>query len=536
MAGRIPAFSLGSPKLDALHSLTLGDLLRENRRRFPLRTAVVCGGARWTYPELDARVNRLATALLKVGFEPGDRVLWLGQNCHRLFECLFAVAKLGGIVVPANWRQTAPELAFQIDDVDARVVIWQDEEIGDAVREARATATSGATSTAIWLQHDAPNANDGGEGTYESFLATGEPDDPEIDIDPFSAVLAIYTAAFGGRPNGALLSHFGFILENLTVAMLQHLDSEAIYLNSGPLFHVGSFMTTMATFQQGGTNVFMPRFDAEEFCRLVHEEQCTTGYVVGNIMERVVEVNRDRRFDLTSLRLPGTREWNAMVNAEATPWSSNAGGYGQTEVNGLVTFRGVGGDHEGTHGRTLPVAQLRIVDDDDNELGPGEVGEIVVRGPTAMVGYLHRPEINEHRQRGGWHHTFDLGRREVDGSITFIGPMTTMIKSGVENIYPAEVEAAIARHPAVAEVCVIGVPDAEWDQCVKAVVVAVDDAQVSDQEIIEHCKRNIASYKKPKLVEFTDTLPRDVNGMIDRAAVDDAFGGGGYPGPKRTRG
>ncbi|HEY8218186.1 MAG TPA: AMP-binding protein [Acidimicrobiia bacterium] len=513
--------------MDRLHSFTLGDLLRENRRRLPQRTALVCAGERWTFPELDERVNRLSNALLGEGFAPGDRILWLGQNCHRLFECLLAAAKLGGIVVPANWRQTAPELSFQIEDVDARVVCWQDAEIGDRVRAARAEVTSGAR----WLQHDTTGA-DG----YEAFLATGAPDDPDLDVDPMSAVLAIYTAAFGGRPNGALLSHLGFILEDFQVALLQRLDGETVYLNSGPLFHVGSFMTTMATFQMGGTNVFMPRFDADEFCRLVETERCTTGYVVGNIMERVVEANRDRRYDLSSLRLPGTPEWNEMVSPDVTPWSRNGGGYGQTEVNGLVTFRGIGGDHEGTHGRTLPLAQLRIVDADEHELPPGEVGEIIVRGPTAMVGYLHRPEINEHRQRGGWHHTFDLGRREPDGSITFIGPMTTMIKSGVENIYPAEVEAAIARHPAVAEVCVIGVPDPEWDQSVKAVVVLHADQTATVDDIIEHCKANIASYKKPRLVEFTDALPRDANGIVDRDAVDARFGGGGYPGPGRTRG
>jgi long-chain acyl-CoA synthetase len=513
--------------MDRLHSLTLGDLLRENRRRLPQRTATVCGGGHWTYPQLDDRVNRLASWLRAQGFVDGDRILWLGQNCHRLFECLFAAAKLGGIVVPANWRQTAPELAFQIDDVDARVVIWQDDEIGDRVREAR----DACSSTARWVQHDT-DAADG----YEALLADASPHDPELEVDPMSAVLAIYTAAFGGRPNGALLSHLGFILEDLQVALLQRLGDDTIYLNSGPLFHVGSFMTTLATFQLGGTNVFMPRFDAEEFCRIVEAERCTTAYVVGNIMERVVEANRDRRYDLSSLRLPGTPEWNEMVSPDVTPWSRNAGGYGQTEVNGLVTFRGVGGDHVGTHGRTLPLAQLRIVDEADRELPVGDVGEIVVRGPTAMVGYLHRPEINEHRQRGGWHHTFDLGRREADGSITFIGPMTTMIKSGVENIYPAEVEAAIARHPAVAEVCVIGVPDEEWDQSVKAVIVLHDGAHATDDDIIEHCKVNIASYKKPKLVEFTESLPRDANGMVDRDAVDARFGGGGYPGPGRTRG
>jgi long-chain acyl-CoA synthetase len=513
--------------MDRLHSFTLGDLLRENRRRLPKHVAVACGGDRWTFPELDERVNRLSNALLAEGFQPGDRILWLGQNCHRLFECLFAAAKLGGIVVPANWRQTAPELAFQIEDVDARVVIWQDEEIGDRVRDAR----SSVSSNVRWLQHDAS-----GLDTYEEFLASGSPEDPDVEVDPLSAVLAIYTAAFGGRPNGALLSHLGFMLENLQIALLQQIDSDTVYLNSGPLFHVGSFMTTMTTFQLGGTNVFMPRFDAEEFCKIVEREKCTTGYVVGNIMERVVEVNRDRKYDLSSMRLPGTPEWNDMVSPNITAWSRNAGGYGQTEVNGLVTFRGIGGEHTGTHGRTLPLAQLRIVDEADNELPPGEVGEIIVRGPTAMVGYLHRPDVNEHRQRGGWHHTFDLGRREEDGSITFIGPMTTMIKSGVENIYPAEVEAAIARHPGVAEVCVIGVPDAEWDQSVKAVIVRAEGHELTAHDIIEHCKQNIASYKKPKTVAFTDSLPHDANGMVDRDAVDAAHGGGGYPGPTRTRG
>src|SRR5687768_15214834 len=184
--------------MDRLHTLTLGDLLRENRRRLPQRTATVCGEGRWTYPELDERVNRLANALRHEGFQPGDRILWLGQNCHRVLECLFAAAKLGGIVVPSNWRQTAPEMAFQIEDVDARVVFWQDEEIGDAIREAR----EGVTSRARWVQHDTA-----GDGSYEAFLASGSAEDPDIDVDPMSAVLAIYTAAFGGRPNGALLSH-----------------------------------------------------------------------------------------------------------------------------------------------------------------------------------------------------------------------------------------------------------------------------------------------------------------------------------------
>jgi long-chain acyl-CoA synthetase len=296
-------------------------------------------------------------------------------------------------------------------------------------------------------------------------------------------------------------------------------------------------MTTMTTFHLGGTNVFMRRFEPEEFCRLVQAERCTSAYVVGPMMERILDANRERRYDLKSLRsAPGAEAWNEMITVERTPWTEDPGGYGQTEVTGLATFKTIGGRGAGTHGRTLPLAQIRILDHAGAERPTGEVGEIVVRGPTAMVGYHNRPELNAERQRGSWHHTFDLGRREADGSITFVGPMTTMIKSGVENIYPAEVEAAIATHPAVESVCVIGVPDSRWQQAVKAIVVLGRGRSASAEEIVEHTKSRIASYKKPRIVEFTDTLPRDAMGQINRAAVDVRFGGGGYPGPDRTQG
>ena len=170
-----------------------------------------------------------------------------------------------------------------------------------------------------------------------------------------------------------------------------------------------------------------------------------------------------------------------------------------------------------------------MVDEDDRDVAVGEVGEIVGRGPTVMNGYWNRPEENALRQRDGWHHTNDLGRREADGSISFIGPRTRMIKSAAENIYPTEVERRIVEHPAVAECAVIGVPDPKWVQSVKAVVVVRDGAAVTQEEIIEHCRNGIASYKKPRFVEFIDALPRR-GFAVDYDALDAAFGGGNYPG------
>ena len=511
--------------VDVLHGLTFADVLREHRRSWPQKPAVVDRDfgrdVRLTYTELDDRANRLAHALATAGVGPGDRLLWLGQNSFRVVEGLAAAAKLGAMFCPANWRQSADEMAFAIDDVDAKVVIWQDEEIGDAVRSARELAGS----SALWLRHDAD-----GDGSYEQFMA----DAPSVDrgdlIDPAASLLLIYTAAFSGRPNGAMLSHTALITQGIVMGRLSDIDADYVYLNCGPLFHIATFMTTLATFVAAGTNVFTRRVDPDELCRLIESERCTGAFVVGPTIKQILEANKNHRYDLKSLRaFRGKPEWNEMITLDTSPWARHPGGYGQTEVMGMLTFNTLALSPIGTHGRPSPVVQVRIVDPDDRELPIGETGEIVARGPTVMNGYWNRPEENARRQRGGWHHTNDLGRREADGTITFIGPATRLIKSAAENIYPAEVEGCVAQHPAVAECAVIGVPDEQWTQIVKAIVVLHQGENATADEIIDHCRTNIASYKKPRTVEFVEKLPRD-GFAVDYNALDEQFGGGGYPG------
>jgi long-chain acyl-CoA synthetase len=512
--------------VDVLHGLTFADVLREHRRSWPQQLAVVDRDfdrdVRLTYAALDDRASQLANALATAGVGPGDRVLWLGQNSFRVVEGLAAAAQLGAMFCPANWRQSPDELAFVIDDVDAKVVIWQDEEIGDTVRAARELAGS---SAALWLQHDAD-----GDGTYESFLAGAPTDDPGIEVDSASALLLIYTAAFSGRPNGALLSHTALITQGTVMGHIADIGADYVYLNCGPLFHIATFMTTLATFVAAGTNVFTRRIDAEELCRIIEDERCTGAFLIGPTLQQILEINADHRYDLKSLRaFRGKPEWNEMITIDTSPWARNPGGYGQTEVMGMLTFNTLAETSIGTHGRPSPVVQVRIFDPDDREVPVGETGEIVARGPTVMNGYWNRPEENARRQRGGWHHTSDLGRRETDGTITFIGPATRMIKSAAENIYPAEVESCITKHPAVAECAVIGVPDPRWTQSVKAIVVLNDGANATTEEIVEHCRAHIASYKKPRAVEFTEKLPRR-GFAVDYDALDAQFGGGGYPG------
>lgn len=516
--------------MDPLHTLTFGDVLREHRRSRPEHLATVDDEIRRTYPELDARVNRLAHALLDAGVGTGDRVLWLGQNSARVLELFLAAAKVGAMFCPANWRQTADELAFVVDDLDPSVIVWQEAEIGAAVHGARAMGSADAR----WIRHDDieddGDADGDGDTSYEAFLAPGSDDDPMLEVDPASALLLIYTAAFGGRPNAAMLSHTACFSQGLVYGHVTGTSGDDIYLNSGPLFHLGTWMHTLATFVAGGTNVFVPRVDGALLCRTIEQERCTGAFLVGPIFEQILEADPDRRHDLSSLRTPGgSPAWNERTSRDTSPWAAAPGGYGQTETVGMMTYSAFALGAAGPHGRTSPLLQVRIVDEDGNDAPVGEPGEIVARGPTVMNGYWNRPEENEQRARDGWHHSNDLGRREADGSITFVGPKTRMIKSAAENLYPVEIEQCIATHEAVAECAVIGVPDDRWVQSVKAIVVLAPGGHATDDELIAHCRERIASYKKPRTVEFVDALPR-VGFAVDYDALDERFGGGNYPG------
>jgi long-chain acyl-CoA synthetase len=512
--------------VDPLHDLTLGDVLREHRRSRPLQTAVVCGQVRATYPDLDARTNQLANALGAAGIGSGDRVLWLGQNCHRVLEGLLGCAKLGVVFVPANWRQSADELITLLDDVAPSVVIWQEEEIGPVTAEAR----SRWAGQARWLQHDAADA---GPDSYEGFVTAAPAADPGGTVDPAGPVIQLYTAAFGGAPNGAQLSHDAVLAQALMVAMAQRIGEDTVYLNSGPMFHMATLMTTFATFHLGGTNVMTRRVDAEELCRLVEAERCNYGFVMGPTATEIMEVNRDGRFDLSSLRtFGGSPAWNAMIRVDDSPWGVHPAGYGQTEATGMLTFNALGIGATGTSGRPSPWVQVRIVDPEGHDVPDGETGEIVARGRVLTNGYHDRAELNAERTRGGWWHTNDLGTREPDGSITFVAPLTRIVKSAAENIYPAEVEGCLNRHPGVMEAAIIGLPDPKWTQKVCAVVVRAEGPEgdgLTAEGLIEHCRSHIASYKKPSVVEFVEALPKK-GWAIDYDALDERFGGGGYPG------
>jgi acyl-CoA synthetase (AMP-forming)/AMP-acid ligase II len=506
-----------------INEFSLSSLTDELARSRGGHAAAISPEGVFDYRALRLRTVKLANAFEALGVGPGDRVLWIGQNSHRVLEGVLACARLGAMYCPVNWRQTGDELAFIIDDFRPKVIIWQEEEIGAAVAQARETA---AYADAVWFRHD------GDASEYEALLEGGADQDRDRGVCADTPVLVVYTAAFFGTPNGAMLSQNAILWQDVSVQQTQGISRNTVLLNSGPMFHVGQLMSTFATWHAGGTNVFVRRTEAEELCRLIHEHRCTMAFLVGKSCADMAEINSDGRYDLKCLNSPSyLPAFDAMVTINPRDFRDTPYGYGQTEVMGLVTWvYYADGAGQGTHGAVGPVAQVRIVDPDDQDAPDGEVGEIVIRGPTVMSGYWNRPELNAARQRNGWHHTNDLGRREADGTITFIGPKTQMIKSGAENIYPAEVEGCLKKHPAVADAAIIGVPDPRFIQSVKAIVQLKPGAQAEQDELVEHCRSHLASYKKPRFVVFADSLPRTQVGAVDYRALDAAHGGGGYPG------
>jgi acyl-CoA synthetase (AMP-forming)/AMP-acid ligase II len=299
---------------------------------------------------------------------------------------------------------------------------------------------------------------------------------------------------------------------------------------SSPLFHVASWMSLIPTFLWGGRLVIAPTSDPLTMCRLISEERCTSAFVVQPTYDEISSLENLHSYDLSSFRSHFREgEWGKKTTQDPSRWGRRPGGYGQTEVTGVAGFFAL--SEEGERGmRTSPVVEHRIVDANGHVVLQDGVGELELRGPIVGMGYWNRPELNSERNHEGWWRTNDLGQQYDDGTFSFVGPKSRIIKSGFENIYPAEVEAAIRSHRAVLEAAVIGVPDERWAQSVKAIVVAREGADVSSEQIIAHCQTRIASYKKPKFVQFvTGSLPKK-GFSLDYDLLDELYGGGGYPG------
>ena len=494
----------------ALGDFTLGDVYRRNAQLFPDRLAFIFEGKRVTHSEYLQRIQRLAAGLAQLGVGRGDRVGILSQNSLEMVDLIGAVAWLGAILLPVNFRLSPDEIAFVLADGAPVVVI-----AGDGYQDAIAGLKQSLPS----VRHFAGVGGAHPSLTPFSDLSSTETV-PDIAVSGDDGFVIIHTAAVGGRPRGALLSQTGMLLAQSSLVQAWKLDEHDVNLGALPLFHVAGLGLMLTVQQAGGASLIVAKFDAAQAAGAIAAEKVTVmsefAPMLGGIMDQAQPGQLASLRAVTGLDTPATIERFESACPNASFWSA----FGQSETSGLASLSPYR-DRPKSAGRPMFWRSMAVVDGDDRPKPVGETGEIVLRGPTVFKGYWNRDADNAVTFRNGWHHTGDMGYFDADGYLWYAGraPEKELIKTGGENVYPAEVENAIRQHPAIADVIVIGVPDPQWSEAIKAVCVLQAGGNASAEEIIEFVGGQIARYKRPKHVVFVDKLATTSKGEIDRAAV-----------------
>ena len=491
----------------------------------PDRVATIFEGRRKTYAELEARVNRLANAMADLGVQSGDRVAALQVNCDEHVEAYFATAKLDGVYVPLNFRVRADELAYMVNESGPRVLLVGARYVG-LVR----SIADRLDSVEHYVSLEGPTE---GWHYFDDLVASGgdEERSPEADVDDLTLIM--FTAGTTGSPKGVMLSHEGFssyILSNVTPA---DPEVEERSILTVPLYHVAGVQGMMGAIYGGRTLIIQRQFEAAQWMELVELERANRAMMVPTMLKLVMDHPDFRKRDLGSLEVItyGAAPMPLEVirrAVEVFPGTHFINAFGQTETASTITalppedhvLEGPPGEIEtrlrrlSSIGVPLQDVEVRIVDEEGDSVAQGEVGEIVARGARLMRGYWNRPEETAEVIRDGWLHTGDLGYFDEEGYIFLVGRAKDLIKRGGEMVSPEEVERVLQSHPAVDEAAVIGVPDQSWGERVRAIVVLKDGHSADETEVVEYCRRRMASFKKPESVVFAPRLPRNPLGKV----------------------
>jgi len=485
--------------------MSYGAQLARAARIDPRGVAFQIGDETRTYAELDDRASRVAGALRDLGVGRGDRVALFLTNQPAFVEAFFAVARLGAVVVPVNFRLVAAELAYILDDSGSRVLIAD----GTAADTVAAAARAGVTVVLTGEDYDA---------------LAGDPV-TDVDVPESDPLCILYTSGTTGRPKGAVLTHHALVMQTVARIIAQRMgDAGEVWLSGFQLHHIGGLSSLLVSVMLRGRFISLrPGTTAAEIAGILVRDRVTTCSLTPTHWAEVCRLpdvaGRDfalRRISWGSMAsTPGLLERMGEVFGDIDIYNL----FGQTETASVTcTLSGPEARaNRGSAGRPILNVELRIVDDDMADVGPGQVGEIVYRGPTVMREYWRKPDATAAAFAGGWFHSGDLARRDDDGLIWIVDRKKDMIVSGGENIYCAEVEAVLSEHPEVAEVAVVGVPHERWGETPCAVVVPADPERPPGlDELVAHCATRLASYKKPTAVRIVGELPRNANGKVQK--------------------
>lgn len=501
--------------------------LRYAEQQFPRKTAIVCGDKRFTYAEFAERATRLAGALRDAGVNPGDRIAFLSLNCHRLLEAYYGVLEAGAVLLPLNIRLAPQELAHILNNSGAKVLFLQQEFV-PLVESFRKSVPAienffvlDCTPQASWLS----------PRNYEEMLAAATPHWSDImQFDEDSLAELFYTSGTSANPKGVMLTHRNIYLHALSVCINFRTKADAVQLHTIPLFHANGWGTAHSVTLVGGRHIMLPRFTCTEVFRQIERERVDSLSLVPIMATALVNSPDRQKYDLSSV------QWISIGGAASSPTLIRQmeqafgcecfAGYGLTETAPVLSTAkpkpGVQLEDDRRHvaqamtGYAIPGVELRVVDHNGEDV-PRDgktMGEIVARADGVMQGYWQQPAETAQAMRDGWFHTGDMAVIDESGSILIIDRMKDIIVSGGENISSLEVEKAILAHSGVYEAAVIPVPDDKWGEVPKAFVIAKPASSLSETELLEFCRSQIAHYKCPHSIEFVESLPKTATGKV----------------------
>lgn len=510
--------------------MLLSDIPAIAAHHTPDRIAIRFEGRTLNYTQLRDRCWRLSGALSKVGM-PGDRVAILAENCPAYVEAYYGVpgARMGLILL--NYRLTPRELAYIIGNSEPRILLVEQKYL-PAIEQIRSDIPSVET---IVLLDGISEAHE----TYENFLLSGEPVEPKSRPLESDLCWLIYTSGTTGLPKGAMLSHTN-VLGGITNSMVSW-DNAAddIAMFTFPMFHVAGYVMPMYHLR-GFEVVLMRHFDPAGLLSSIQEFRVTSTAMAPTMIAMLLEDPQTLEYDLSSLKRIGygaaAMPLQTLRKARAAwPGVGFSTGFGMTELSGNVMYMGPE-DHDRAAdkgleiirsvGRQMPLARVRVVDDQGQDVPAGQEGEIIIQGDQVLSGYWKNPEATRNAFFGRWFRSGDVGRWDENGYLYIVDRKKDMILTGGENVYPREVEDVLYQHPAIVEAAVIGIPDPTWGESVVAVISPRSGSDITPQKIIAHCREQIASYKKPRHVVWIDTLPKNASGKVLKRELRDRISAG----------